>query len=509
MHDKITVETPRAEIITYRDSARVVKDLMSGQTAMRSAGERYIKRVAGEPEAKWRCRVDGATLLNAYERTLAYLSGQVFSRDVAMEKEGQEKAAEFAALMENIDGEGNNLTTWAKRFFHRSLNDGFGLILVDSESVPTRPGPNGTREYQSRDDAGNETWEPLHAKASAALGLRPKLVHVPAENILGWRYEVQGGKKRLTLLRILETYTEPAEWDAGDKTRLQVRVLRPGGFEIWRKPDEGKDDWKVSETGELPGDEIPVVFFRPGKPLDEVTCAPALEALADKNVEHWQKQADHNWLMKDVRDNWKYVTGDHLPEEIPAGPGILTSFPSGCTVGSVGNDAASVAASSSELKDIEGQMALFGLQLLMPRTGDVTATEKALSSAESDSTLKGWAIELKDALEQAMVFMGVFMGGNGQAPSLVVNTEFRPAVMDDALVLQGLSDDVKSGFISRETYLAEKKRRGIFADDFDLEQENGRITKEQRAGTFSGAAATAFVGMDQPPAAGQAQGQGA
>ncbi len=508
---KVNVATPRAEVAAYRDRARVTKDLMGGLHVMRAAGVRYLPQYDGEDDAKWKDRVQGATLFNGYEKTLAYLAGQVFSRDVAMEKEDQAKGTELDALVENIDGEGNNLTTWAKRFFHGCLNDGFGLILVDSESVVTRPVSNGTREYLSKDDAGNEAWKPLTAEASAVLGLRPKLVRVLAENVLGWRYEVQEGKKRLTLLRILETYTEQGEWDAGDKTRLQVRVLRPGGYEIWRKQNEDKDEWVKEDEGALPGDEIPVAFYRPGKPLDEVTCAPALEALADKNVEHWQKQAEHNQLMTWVRSPGMYAAGAGPEDKVPWGPGTLTkiSDPSG-RIQPIGVDAPSVAASRQELEDLKTEMALFGLQLLMPRTGDVTATESALSSAESDSTLKGWALELKDALEQAMVFMGVFMGGQVQAPSLVVNTEFRPALMDDAVALQGLSDDVKSGIISRETYLKEKKRRGIFADDFDIGQENERIAKEQRAGTFQAAATSAFGGMDQPPAANPAnQGQAA
>ena len=211
-----------------------------------------------------------------------------------------------------------------------------------------------------------------------------------------------------------------------------------------------------------------------------------------------------------VRSPGMFAAGAREEDTVPWGPGVLTkiSEPTG-SVQAVGVDAASVAASRQELEDLKADMALFGLQLLMPQTGDETATGRALSAAESDSTLKRWALDFKDALEQALVFAATFMGGKVKAPSVFVNTEFRPAVLNADTTLTGLSDDVKSGLISRETYLSEKKRRGIFADDFDIEQENERIAQEQRAGTFQSASATAFAGMDQPPAAGQAQGQGA
>jgi hypothetical protein len=491
------VSTPKSEVNTYRARVQVVHDLLGGQDAMRAAGSKYLRKFSGEPEKKWEVRVACATLFNAFERTLAYLTGQVFSKDVALDKEKGTSTA-FDDYQEDIDGEGNNLTVWAKRFFHRSIADGFGIILVDSESVQISD--DGKMYLSGKDENGNDIWRPLTAKAGADIGLRPKLVQVRAENVLGWRFEDIGGQKTLTMLRLLETYNEPGQWDCEDQTKEQVRVLTPGHYEIWRRASDREDAWAKVNEGALPGDSIHVAFYRPGKPIGELTCASALEALAEKNVEHWQKQAEHNELMHSVRGPGHYIAGADSQTEVPFGPGILSKIPIDAKIGTVAVDPASVEASRQELLDIQAQMALFGLQLLMPQTGDVTATEKALSAAESDSTLKGWAVELKDALEEAFVHMAEFMGEGIEAPSIIVNTEFRPLLMDDATVLQGLADDVTHGRISRETYLREKKRRGVFQDDFDVEQENDRITMEQRAGTFTSAAASAFAGMNQGPA---------
>ena len=82
--EKITVATPRQEVLRHMERIQTVTDLMGGQKAMRAAGERYLHRGKDEPKPKWEARVNGATLLNAYERTLAYLAGQVFSKDVSL-----------------------------------------------------------------------------------------------------------------------------------------------------------------------------------------------------------------------------------------------------------------------------------------------------------------------------------------------------------------------------------------------------------------------------------------
>ena len=242
-NQSITVRTPNSEAVAYFPKLQVVKDLMGGQDAMREAGSRYLRKFPGEPEEKWKARVAGATLLNSYERTLAYLGGQVFAKDIRVIGDGATEKdsalGPFAEMAENIDGEGNNLTTWGKRNFHAGLNDGFEAILVDSAPVRTRPVPGGGREYLAgKDESGEDIWEPLHAGNAGAVGLRPKFVQIKAESVLGWRFELVGGSKKLTLFRYLETYKEQGKWDAGDVEREQVRVLRPGRWEVWRQGAE-------------------------------------------------------------------------------------------------------------------------------------------------------------------------------------------------------------------------------------------------------------------------------
>lgn len=491
------VAVKRAEIIQHEHRVETVTDLMAGQHAMRSKGERYVKKYAGEDEKKWESRCHGATLFNAYERTLAYLTGQVFSKDVAI-KEPDKADPAFEKFADNADGQGNNLTVVAKRAFSHDVNDGYGLLLVDSSAVQTRETPDG-RQYKNPE---TKEWLPLTAADVDRLGLRPRMIEVRSSSVLGWRYETIGSRTRLAMLRLMESYKEEGEYDAQDVERQQIRVLRPGSWEVWRKLDENKDDsWFRYSAGSLPGEDIPVAVFRPGKPLSELTCAPALEALADKNVEHYQKQAEHNALMHWVRNPGMYAAGLQTidGEGVPWGCGVLTEIPdpSGKIV-AIGVDAASVEASQRELKEIESQMALFGLQMLMPRSGDVTATEKALSSAESDSTLKGWAVEFEDALNQCMVFVATFMGLPPEAAPLVdVNKEFHAVVPFDDSTLVALVNACINGKLPVEVLWSELRRRGIIDEDWDAGRLWELLLRESRDAVFAGPTAR-FLGSPTP-----------
>lgn len=480
------VAVKRAEIIQHEHRVETVNDLMAGQKAMRAKKGRYVKQYADEDPKKWEHRVNNATLLNAYERTLAYLTGQVFSKDIKI-KDAEKTDPVFEAFMDNVDGQGNNMTVFGKRCFAHDINDGYGLILVDSSAVQTQETPTG-RQYWNEE---TKSWLPLTAADAERLGLRPRLIEVRSTSVLGWRFETVGSRTRLAMLRIMECYKEEGEYDAQDVEREQIRVLRPGSWELWRKADENKDDsWFLHSSGSLPGEDIPVAVFRPGKFLSELTCAPALEALADKNVEHYQKQAQHNALMEWVRNPGMYSTGVQTMEgeSLPWGCGVLTEIPNeNGKIVAIGVDAASVAASQAELKEIESQMALWGLQLLMPRTGDVTATEKALSSAESDSTLKGWAVEFEDALNQAMQFVAIFMGMPIEsAPMLDVNTEFHAIVPFDDSTLVALVNACINGKLPVELLWSELRRRGIIDEEWDAEKIKDLLLQENRDATFAG-----------------------
>jgi hypothetical protein len=123
----------------------------------------------------------------------------------------------------------------------------------------------------------------------------------------------------------------------------------------------------------------------------------------------------------------------------------------------------SIAEGHMHLVDLETKMAMWGLQLLMPRTGAITATEKALSSGESDSTLKSWALLFKDCIEQCLFFTALYLkrdsGGSAE-----VNSNFRwSQTLDSEVLLRA----AQLGILPGELVFKELQLRGIVSDFYN------------------------------------------
>jgi len=132
---------------------------------------------------------------------------------------------------------------------------------------------------------------------------------------------------------------------------------------------------------------------------------------------------------------------------------------------------AAIGAGRDDLKDLEGQMAAMGLELILPKPGNATATGEAIDQAAMHAPLAIMAAALQDALEAAFGFMAEYDGlGDKAGGSLTVNTDFGVSMRDSA-DLQTLLAARNAGEITREKFLTELKRRGVLSDDTDIAAE--------------------------------------
>ncbi|WP_304736865.1 DUF4055 domain-containing protein [uncultured Desulfovibrio sp.] len=471
-----TVDTRSDAFSLQLEDQRLPHDLMGGTKAMIRAGRKYIPQEVGEDEEGWRTRLERTILFNVFRRTLCYMGGRVFEKPVSLGEDADEAEQIFT---ENVDKRGQNLTVWSRKVFEHGLCDGVTFCLVDYDDVQTRT-ENGVRQFQRPDGE----WEDRTEAADRKNGWRPYFVHVPAENVLDARVTYNGGKARVSHFRYVETAEEAdGLWGSRRYQRIRVFYLDEGDrpvWEVWENSEEGKNDFvKVGETRQLSLDEIPLAVFMPGDRRTDMTAEPALIDLAMLNKRHWQATSAQFDLMEYVRRPpwfgrklgiWDADTGER---KVTFGAGILCdSDDDGADLRSVGVDPASVEAGRQELKDLEENMALYGLQLLQPKSGVITATESNRDSEENNSTLKAWALQFQDFLENAMRFVALWRG-EADGPSVKVNTEFA-----NSLDAQFLLEMRRAGEISRETYLNLVKGLGIFPDDFDVQGEADRLAQE-------------------------------
>lgn len=445
-------------IQAYKDMAkkwRLPDTLMQGTQAMREAGRDFLPQEPRESAVAYRNRIERTVLFNAYKKAIQDLRGKVFSKPVALGESATERAVEWA---EDIDLEGRDLTAFAFDVFESALSVGLTHILVDFP----RSDPNATLADERRQQ------------------IRPYFVHVPARNLIGWKVDRVGGVRFLSQARIKETITEEDpddEW--GERHIEQVRVLEPGSFRIFRRQDKN-NDWQLFEEGETSLDIIPLVTIYTGRTADMIADPPLLD-LAYLNLAHWQSSSDQRHILHTARVPMLFGSGwqeDELEIEIGANRMITNSNPE-ARLGFVEHSGASIGAGRQDLMDLEDRMSILALEPLITRPGNITATERAIDEAKSNSTLQAWALNLEDALQQAFYFADQWIG-QSEGADVNVFTDFSVGTMDTEQI-KILREIRGQGDLSRETLWSEIKRRGIFDDRFDAEEEIDKLELEGEA----------------------------
>ena len=471
---------------------QIVRHLNGGLMAMRKAKDTYLRRLPREDMADYEARAMGGRLFNGHSRTLNYFAGQVFSKDVQFLDAGQGKV-DFEKIRKDADMNGSNLRTWARELFMSGVEEGSAAVFVDYPHVQTRE-IQGRLEYL---DQSTGRWLPKTAAADREKGWRPFFVLIRQEQILGGRFEHIDGRKTCTMLRVKEYYVEQSdEWDSDDDPKEQVRVLYPGRFEIWRK---SKDETTKTETEYLysegvlgpkdrPFNFIPVHFFTPGRSVEIGTGSlgfiPAMENLAWDDVSYWIATCDHEALVKRLRN--PVILGKLLGRnedgdiEVGLSRMVHSNDPSG-DLRYVGVMDKEVLASRQLIEDIKSDIASHGLMLLTPGLSGNTKTafQAQREVSESTSTLRDWALDLQNSLDEALKFVAMWGGAEKDSePWVQVNTDFTAALAFDHEVYRFAID---AAIISRQSAFEELRRRGSFAESLTWETEKERLATENVA----------------------------
>lgn len=432
--------------------------LMGGTRAMRQAGKRFLPKFEAESQEAYEARLSASWLFNGMRKTVRDMTGRVFDKTVEI----AEGASVLINWAENIDLAGNDLSVFARRVFEDALSGpGISYIMVDAP-------PRG--DTVTRAQAQN-------------MNLRPYLVHLRAEDVLGWQARSIDNVMTLTQLRIMEAETEADPKDEFNQIEVeQVRVLDrlDSGVQVrlFRKVKTGegqREEWALYDEPRMTGlDEItvaPVYLNRTGF----FAGLPLLDDLADVNIAHWQSQSDQRNILHFARVPILHASGRNEDEgdlKFSAGTAIVSGDPQ-AKLQWVEHSGAAIGAGRQDLKDLEFQMETFGLQLLAARPGGQSATGEALDAKKETSTLSMSADALQDALELALGWMLEYSGDAGDV-SVTVNKDFGVSMIG-AQELAVLQRDVQMGFMSLEEYIEEKKRRGLTRSDLDVEAELERI----------------------------------
>ena len=489
------------------------RDMVSGQDAIKAAGETYLPRLGGQSDAEYKAYKLRALCVNFTARTVDGLVGLIFRKDPALVI-----PAALKKLADDIDLAGSSLAEFAKRLTEEDVITGRGGILVEYPRAEIR----------------ERTVEEL-----AAEGLRPYLTYYPAESIIDWRQGRVGNRMVTTMVKLLERTDAPDpadEWARISVQRIRVYELvrdygpefgivalgaaAPEGYEgqapeptvsvrVFQKDQIGHPDWALVDgpfpiiMRGKPAAEIPFVFFpeaNPGK-------APITD-LVDVNLAHYRTAADYENGNHWIGVPTPVFTGDFATQP---GDGDVTEVRLGSSSGihlAEGGDAKYLEFQGQglegnlgkSLERKEAYMAVLGARLLSSEKRQVEAAETAsIHRSGENSVLASLANSISRAITRALGIMAEWAGVTGEI-SFALNTDYLPTQMDaqtlTALVAawQGgalSSSELFEALVAGEVIRSEKDET---EHEKEIEAESARRAEDAAAKLAATAAALAAKG---------------
>ena len=247
-------------------------DLCTGGTfVLRSNAEKYIPKEPSENPDAYERRIFHAVMPPFLQRLASQAAGIILRKGI--EIEGDDYWEQWCM---DVTGDGQTLNEFARNQLITAILYGHSSAIVDY---------------------GNHTNATTLAE-ERQLGLKPYLVPIHPPQVLGWRTKTISPYSGLEMVRIRERIVVPYG-DFGEKLRDQIRVMTPGGYQLWRTPAVTSfvptPSWTLEEQGDTSLTRIPLVTVYADRRGTLISRPPLLE-IAHLTIAYAQRFCDlyHN-----------------------------------------------------------------------------------------------------------------------------------------------------------------------------------------------------------------------
>jgi hypothetical protein len=433
------------------------------------AKRRHLPKEDGEPKAAYEARLRRSSYPSFYRDGLNAFAG-VLSR---YQLRGAPRSLEQAA--QDVDGEGNSLKKWGLAADALVLRDGGCLLMADM--------PPGTPENRAEE---------------RSQGRRPVFSVAERRNVLNWETRRVGRRRVPVAVTILEWH-EVRDGDYGLKLEPRYREMRGGQWRLLEITGDGgkgaaanysvrvaTDEEGQSQEGTFTGADgqdltvPPVVWYgATGEPFGEGGLP--LLSLANLTLDWFREYSDLKELLhrcalpvtvlKDAgrQPGTPLTLGPNSLVEIRDPNGGLTfAEPSG----------GSLDKHLQHLTSIEKLIDRSTLSFLFSGSGDRTATQAELESAQLQASITAMAEAKSSAWESLFQLWGQF---TGDLPKAGAGLDLLPGVtdkpVDDALLtLAGTLYD--KGLLTRESVTHLEQKRGMLRPGVDGKKEAAQLAEE-------------------------------
>lgn len=455
----------------------MVTALMGGAETMRAAGKAYLPKFVNESEADYELRRKNAKFTNIFRDIVESLAAKPFSKEVKLKNADAD--AQIETFIEDVDARGNHLHVFASSLFFEGIKSAVQWVLVDY---------NGDM---------NST---ASLAAQKANGVRPYWVSISPSRLLAAYSAMIDGKEQFYHVRIKEDVIEIEDGLEVPKERIRIleRPYLEGKFgaPVWRLMEKQAvgavktSSWAEIKSGTITIGVIPLVPFITGR-RKEMTWQfdPALRDAADLQVELYQQESGMKYAKESAAFPMLAANGVEPPmnpdgktvASIPVGPkAVLFAPPYGD--GNHGEwtfiepDATSLRFLADDIKETIAQLRELGRQPLTAQTGNLTVVTTMFAADKANTVIQAWALNLKDALENALRFTALWMKLTYE-PEVEIFTDFDIGLSDDKGP-ETLAKARETGDLSQKTYWEELQRRNILGPNFSADEEEIRLESE-------------------------------
>ena len=409
----------------------LIETLMTGTYGIRKKHRTYLPQEPRELDEAYDNRLMRSVLAPFYARLERMLAGMLTRKPVRL----SDVADVITEQLFDVDLQGNDLNVWTYETARKCIRYGHVGVLVDAPAA----GQNG----------------------------RPYWVTYTPRDIVGWRYEMENGKQRLTQLRLIEKILVP-DGLYGEKEIEQVRVLTPGAFEIHQKNQRG--EFVVTDEGRTSLSEIPFSVAYSNR-LGLLESRPPLADIAELNLKQYQVQSDlDNQLHISAVPMLAFYGFPQAAEEISAGPGEAIAFPSDGRAEYIEPGGRSYEAQFKRLEQVAQQINELGLAAVLgQKLSAETAEAKKIDRSQGDSTMMVIAQQMQDLIDNCLVFHADYMQ-EGNVGSSFVNRDFLASRLEPQEI-QALLQLYNAGSITQKTLLDQLAEGEVLGDEFDVEEE--------------------------------------
>ena len=425
------VNDPNTAWVNMEPHWVLIETLMTGTYGIRKKHRTYLPQEPRELDEAYDNRLMRSVLAPFYARLERMLAGMLTRKPVRL----SDVSDVITEQLFDVDLQGNDLNVWTYETARKCIRYGHVGVLVDAPAA----GQNG----------------------------RPYWVTYTPRDIVGWRYEMENGKQRLTQLRLVEKILVP-DGLYGEKEIEQVRVLTPGAFEIHQKNQRG--EFVVTDEGRTSLSEIPFSVAYSNR-LGLLESRPPLADIAELNLKQYQVQSDlDNQLHISAVPMLAFYGFPQAAEEISAGPGEAIAFPSDGRAEYIEPGGRSYEAQFKRLDQVAQQINELGLAAVLgQKLSAETAEAKKIDRSQGDSTMMVIAQQMQDLIDNCLVFHAEYMQERN-AGSSFVNRDFLASRLEPQEI-QALLQLYSAGSITQKTLLDQLAEGEVLGDEFDVVEE--------------------------------------